>query len=93
MITDNSRPSSQLIGRLISNEVRVAPLKCPIEVVRDLKEEFGVSVNYHRVWMGVECARQNVFGDYSLTSEDLCWYVDAARASNPDSIFNLERAT
>ena len=93
MITDNSRASSRLIRRLISNEVRVAPFKCPTEVVRELKEEFGVSVNYRLAWMGVECARENVFGDYSLSYEDMRWYVDAVKASNPDSVFNLEKAT
>ena len=46
LTTDNSRSSSQLIGRLIRHKVHIVPLKRPVQLVRYLKEEFGVSVNY-----------------------------------------------
>ena len=60
LMTDNSRASSRLIERLIHNGVRVAPLKRPVEMVRDLK-----------AWRGVEFARDNAFANISLSFEDL----------------------
>ncbi|GFZ05186.1 hypothetical protein Acr_17g0007580 [Actinidia rufa] len=38
-----------------------------------MKEEFGVLVSYHQAWMAVEKARENVFGNYALSFEDLRW--------------------
>ncbi|KAL7206794.1 hypothetical protein ACSBR2_019494 [Camellia fascicularis] len=40
--------------------------------------------------MGVEKARGLVFGDYSSSFDDLHWYVDAANACNPRSVFDME---
>ncbi|XP_028088334.1 uncharacterized protein LOC114288916 [Camellia sinensis] len=40
--------------------------------------------------MGVEKERGLVFGDYSSSFDDLRWYVDAANACNPGSVFDME---
>ncbi|GFZ06679.1 hypothetical protein Acr_18g0008490 [Actinidia rufa] len=69
--SDKSRAASDLIGRLIAIDVRVAPLKQPIELIRDMKEEFCVSSSYRRAWMAVGKARENVFGVYALSFKDL----------------------
>lgn len=88
--SSSSRASSRLIGRLISDEIRVTPSKRPFEFLQDMKMDFGVDVSYRKVWMGVEKARGYVFGDYTTSFNDLLWYIDAAKSSNPSSIFDLE---
>ncbi|KAL7174388.1 hypothetical protein ACSBR2_033617 [Camellia fascicularis] len=40
--------------------------------------------------MGVEKARGLVFGDYSLSFDDICWYSDAANYCNSGSVFDME---
>ena len=54
------------------------------------KDYYGTEVSYRRAWMGVEKARGLVFGDYSSSFDDLRWYVDAANACNPGSVFDME---
>ncbi|KAL7233265.1 hypothetical protein ACSBR1_016986 [Camellia fascicularis] len=40
--------------------------------------------------MGVEKARGLVFCDYSSSFDDFRWYIDAANACNPGSVFDME---
>ncbi|KAG5567308.1 hypothetical protein RHGRI_002763 [Rhododendron griersonianum] len=40
--------------------------------------------------MGVEKARSFVYGDYTKSFKELTWFVDSFKASNPDSVCDLE---
>ncbi|KAH7835025.1 hypothetical protein Vadar_022164 [Vaccinium darrowii] len=64
--SSRSRASSRLIGRLISDEIRVTPSKRPFEYLQDMKMDFGVDA-----LGGMETKRKkhllNLFG--------LCAYV------------------
>ncbi|KAH7853145.1 hypothetical protein Vadar_033919 [Vaccinium darrowii] len=73
-----------------NDDVRLTPSKRPYEFVQVMKWEYGVDVSYRKVWMGVEKARGYVFGDYTSSFKDLAWYVDAAKAANLTSVFDLE---
>lgn len=86
----HSRATSSLVGKLVVDEIRSQPLKRPVDVVADLKRLYGVSITYNRAWMGVEKAKADAFGDYSTSFDDLRWWVDAARISNPESVFDIE---
>ncbi|KAL7238405.1 hypothetical protein ACSBR2_004493 [Camellia fascicularis] len=50
----------------------------------------GGLISSERAWMGVGKARGAVFGDYSLSFDDLRWYVDAANDANLGSVFDME---
>ncbi|KAL7207545.1 hypothetical protein ACSBR1_029479 [Camellia fascicularis] len=82
--------TSSMIGGLISSDIRNKALTSVSEAVCDFKDYYGIEVSYRRAWMGVEKARGLVFGDYSSSFDDLCWYVDAANAYNPGSVFYME---
>ncbi|KAL7188467.1 hypothetical protein ACSBR1_038345 [Camellia fascicularis] len=86
----HARMTSSMIGGLISSDIRNKALTSVSEVVCDFKDYYGTKVSYRRVWMGVEKARSLVFGDYSSSFDDLRWYVDAANACNPGSVFDME---
>ena len=86
----NSLCTSGLIGRLIVEEVRAKPLKHQTDVIYDFKKGYGVNTNYHKTWLGVEKAKENVFGDYKLSFEDLRWYVITVKNTNPVSYIELE---
>ncbi|KAL7175241.1 hypothetical protein ACSBR2_028946 [Camellia fascicularis] len=85
-----ARMTSSMIGGLISSDIRNKALTSVSEAVCDFKDYYGTEVSYRRAWMGVEKARGLVFGDYSSSFDDLCWYVDAANAYNPGSVFYME---
>ncbi|KAL7231355.1 hypothetical protein ACSBR2_009586 [Camellia fascicularis] len=82
--------TSSMIGGLISSDIRNKALTSVSEVVCDFKDYYGTEVSYRRAWMGVEKARDLVFGDYSSSFDDLRWYVDTANACNPGSVFDME---
>lgn len=86
----HSRATSSLVGKLVIEDIRSQPLKRPVDVASDLKRLYGVSISYTRAWMGVEKAKADAFGDYSTSFDDLRWWVDAARKSNPESVFDIE---
>ncbi|KAL7173277.1 hypothetical protein ACSBR2_032692 [Camellia fascicularis] len=86
----HSRMTSNMIGGVISSDIRNKALTSVSEVVCDFKDYYGTEVSYRRAWMGVEKARGLVFGDYSSSFDDLHWYVDGANACNPGSVFYME---
>ncbi|KAG5565941.1 hypothetical protein RHGRI_001761 [Rhododendron griersonianum] len=86
----HSRASSSFIGKLVLDEIRSRPSKRPVDVLGDMKRLYGMSVSYKRAWTGVEKSKADVFGDYSTSFDELRWWVEAARSSNPDSVFDIE---
>ncbi|KAG5546675.1 hypothetical protein RHGRI_018746 [Rhododendron griersonianum] len=86
----HSRASSSMIGRLMSADIRTTPQKRPIDVVSSLKGLYGVDVPYKRAWKGVEKGRSEAFGDYDASFDELRWYREAVKNSDPESVFEIE---
>ncbi|KAI8552166.1 hypothetical protein RHMOL_Rhmol06G0244400 [Rhododendron molle] len=64
--------------------------KRPIDVVSSLKGLYGVDVPYKRAWKGVEKGRSEAFGDYDASFDELRWYREAVKNSDPESVFDIE---
>ncbi|KAF7124964.1 hypothetical protein RHSIM_Rhsim12G0033400 [Rhododendron simsii] len=90
LTTKHSRASSSMIGRLMSADIRTTPQKRPVDVVSSLKGLYGVDVPYKRAWKGVEKGRSEAFGDYDASFDELRWYREAVRNSDPESVFEIE---
>ncbi|KAF7123562.1 hypothetical protein RHSIM_Rhsim12G0031700 [Rhododendron simsii] len=90
LTTKHSRASSNMIGRLMSADIRTTSQKRPIDVVSSLKGLCGVDVPYKRVWKGVEKGRSEAFGNYDASFDELRWYREAVRNSDPESVFEIE---
>ncbi|KAI8538061.1 hypothetical protein RHMOL_Rhmol09G0072200 [Rhododendron molle] len=88
--TKHSRGSSSMIGRLMSADIRTTPQKRPIDVVSSLKGLYGVDVPYKRAWKGVEKGRSEAFGDYDASFDELRWYRETVKNSDPESVFDIE---
>jgi hypothetical protein len=86
----NTRVTSKLIASMVTDEVRVTPMKRPVDIVKEIKTGYGLNVSYHQAWWGVEKARSDVFGDYVDSFTSLKWYVSAARRTNPGSHIELD---
>ena len=49
------------------------------------------SISCNHAWLAVEKTRIQLFGDYTMSFEQLCWYVEAAMACcNPGSYLKFE---
>ncbi|XP_028094256.1 uncharacterized protein LOC114294332 [Camellia sinensis] len=86
----NSRMSSNLVASLIVNEVRGNPQTRPIDVVRQFTDQYGLTITYNHVWLGVEKARTTTFGDFSMSYDEIRWYMDIVMNTNPGSYLRLD---
>ncbi|BBN70309.1 hypothetical protein Prudu_1456S003400 [Prunus dulcis] len=57
----------------------------PIELITDLKENYGLDIPYHVAWYGKESTTKDLHGDEELSYAHLPWYVDVLKASNVGS--------
>ncbi|KAI8547392.1 hypothetical protein RHMOL_Rhmol07G0192000 [Rhododendron molle] len=87
----SSRSTSSFVSRLVSEDMRFDESKRPVEVMKDMKKDYGVEITYRRAWMAVKKAKAHVYGDYMESFKELSWFVGAFRTSNPDSMCVLER--
>ncbi|XP_028062213.1 uncharacterized protein LOC114265585 [Camellia sinensis] len=86
----NLRMSSNLVASLIVNEVRGNPQTCPIDVVRQFTDQYGLTITYNLAWLGVEKARTTTFGDFSMSYYEIQWYMDIVMSTNPGSYLHLD---
>lgn len=80
----------ELVSDIISQRVRDRLLTRPTEVILDLKQDYGLDISYHVVWLGVEKARGELFGAHNISFNQLQWYSDAVMANNPGSYIKFE---
>ncbi|KAF5932870.1 hypothetical protein HYC85_029041 [Camellia sinensis] len=62
----------------------------PIDVVFDMKNGYGLDIGYRVVWLGVEKARGEVFGNHAIPFDQLRWYSDAVMENKPHNYINLD---
>lgn len=86
----NPRTGSDLVSDVIASRVREQPLTRPTNVVFDMKDGYGLDISYRVAWLGVETARNEVFGDHAMSFDHLRWYSDAVMHNNPRSYINLD---
>ncbi|XP_028057170.1 uncharacterized protein LOC114261161 [Camellia sinensis] len=86
----NSRMSSNLVTSLIVNEVRGNPQTCPIDVVRQFTDQYGLTITYNHAWLGVEKARTTTFGDFSMSHDEIRWYIDIVMSTNTGNYLRLD---
>ncbi|XP_021833443.1 uncharacterized protein LOC110773249 [Prunus avium] len=81
----NKAMGSRLVSSIVKDKVRSNPLVRPIELITDLKENYGLDIPYHVAWYGKESATKDLHGDEELSYAHLPWYVDVLKASNVES--------
>ncbi|BFG27154.1 hypothetical protein CerSpe_134280 [Prunus speciosa] len=81
----NKAMGSRLVSSIVKDKVRSNPLVRPIELLTDLKENYGLDIPYHVAWYGKESATKDLHGDEGLSYAHLPWYVDVLKASNVGS--------
>ncbi|CAL2265730.1 unnamed protein product [Prunus armeniaca] len=81
----NKAMGSRLVSSIVKDKVRSNPLVRPIELITDLKENYGLDIPYHVAWYGKESATKDLHGDEELSYAHLPWYVNVLKASNVES--------
>ncbi|KAL7232287.1 hypothetical protein ACSBR2_010332 [Camellia fascicularis] len=58
---------SRLVSDIVYNDISDNPLNRPIEVKKKLKKQYGINVFYRVAWLGVDKARDGLFGDFATS--------------------------
>ncbi|KAL7247632.1 hypothetical protein ACSBR2_002527 [Camellia fascicularis] len=86
----NNCLGSDIVSDIFLQCICNKPLTRPTDVVFDLKKNYRLEISYHVAWLGVEKARGELFGAYSASFDQLCWYSEAVMEHNPSTYINIE---
>ena len=76
---------SKLVSTLLADELRDKPLLRPIDVVRDMKKNYGLDIGYHHAWRGKEMVAAELHGDEKVSYALINDYRELLLQYNPGS--------
>jgi MULE transposase domain/MuDR family transposase/SWIM zinc finger len=89
--TGHNAAGSAFIANIIADKVQEQPEYRPIDIQRDLKRDFGVSIPYSTVHRGKELANKTIHGSFEDAYKSLPDYCQKLVQTNPNSHVVLER--
>lgn len=67
----HTRMTSSLVSGLILEELSAKPLTRPVDVVKEMKDKYGVSISYNCGWLWVEKAKCSTYKNSCLSFDQL----------------------
>ncbi|XP_020243521.1 uncharacterized protein LOC109821775 [Asparagus officinalis] len=86
-----SRASRQFIATQVLPTLKVRPDLRPIDVQKELLTSYGLRVDYSKIWWGKERAQEQLYGDAHESYDQLRWYVEEVKKTNPGSYIHVEQ--
>ncbi|CAN6718785.1 unnamed protein product [Malus baccata var. baccata] len=83
----------EFVASFIKDKVQSNPLIKPKEIISNLKQFYGLDIDYSTAYFGKQMAVFELNGDDVDAYKFLPWYVESARSSNPGSVFELENVS
>ncbi|XP_034574049.1 uncharacterized protein [Setaria viridis] len=80
------RATRQWLTNIIKEKLHDNPMLKPKELVKEIYEQYGVTLTYSQVWRGKEVAQKELYHAIRETYSHLPWYSDRLIESNPGSI-------
>lgn len=87
---NHRRVTKHFLARLLKTKLKAKPNYRACDAVKDFEHDFGLKINYHRVWNGKEVAMNELYGDGRFSYEQLKWYMAKLSETNPGSRTNIE---
>ncbi|XP_008391150.2 uncharacterized protein [Malus domestica] len=82
--------TSKMISSLLVDQIREKSSIKPIDIVKDVKQNYGLDISYYNAWQAKQMAKIEVHGDESLSYSQLAWYRDALISTNSGSYCVVE---
>ena len=60
-----------LTRTLMMEKIRRKPLYRLIDVIGDVKDDYGLDIEYHHTWLGVEKSRRGIYNDEANSFQQL----------------------
>lgn len=80
------RATRQWLTSVIKEKLQTTPQCKPKEIVRELYEDYGVSLTYSQVWRGREDAQKELYSALNETFSQLPWLCERILETNPGSV-------
>ncbi|XP_073121698.1 uncharacterized protein [Henckelia pumila] len=84
------RADAYWIANVVKEKLRGEPSYRPCTLQMDLQIDFGVDLEYRKVWKGKELAMHDIHGTYKGCYDRLRWYCDVVKKTNPGSVVECE---
>ncbi|XP_010546770.1 PREDICTED: uncharacterized protein LOC104818751 isoform X2 [Tarenaya hassleriana] len=84
--TDGLHTSRSWVASIIKEKLKVSPNYRPKDIVNDIKQEYGIQLNYFQAWRGKEIAKEQLQGSYKDGYKQLPVFCEKIMETNPGSL-------
>lgn len=84
------KASKKWIASMVKEKVRDNILYKPVDIIRDIKQDYRVDISYQQAWRGKERAKEEIHGKDSLSFNSFSWWCNKVMETNPNSVIDLE---
>ncbi|XVF31529.1 hypothetical protein REPUB_Repub16aG0153500 [Reevesia pubescens] len=84
--TTGHQATRSWVASIIKEKLKVFPNYKPKDIVNDIKQEFGIQLNYFQAWRGKEIAKEQLQGSYKDAYGQLPFFCDRIMETNPGSL-------
>ncbi|XP_050224005.1 uncharacterized protein LOC126673784 isoform X1 [Mercurialis annua] len=85
VLTTGHQATRSWVASIIKEKLKIFPNYKPKDIVNDIKQEYGIQLNYFQAWRGKEIAKEQLQGSYKEAYNQLPLFCEKIRESNPGS--------
>ncbi|CAI0424029.1 unnamed protein product [Linum tenue] len=86
VLTTGNQATRSWVASIIKEKLKVFPNYKPKDIVNDIKQEYGVQLNYFQAWRGKEIAKEQLQGSFKDAYNQLPLLCDQIVETNPGSL-------
>ncbi|KAL0454574.1 UNVERIFIED_CONTAM: hypothetical protein Slati_0796600 [Sesamum latifolium] len=86
VVTTGYQATRSWVASIIKEKLKVFPNYKPKDIVNDIKQEYGVQLNYFQAWRGKEIAKEQLQGSYKEAYSQLPFFCEKIMETNPGSL-------
>ncbi|XP_059648371.1 uncharacterized protein LOC132294505 [Cornus florida] len=84
-VTTGYQATRSWVASIIKEKLKVFPNYKPKDIVNDIKQEYGIQLNYFQAWRGKEIAKEQLQGSYKEAYSQLPFFCEKIMETNPGS--------
>ncbi|KAM1110956.1 hypothetical protein ACFX13_010361 [Malus domestica] len=84
--TTGHQATRSWVASIIKEKLKYMPNYKPKDIVNDIKQEYGIQLNYFQAWRGKEIAKEQLQGSYKEAYNQLPFFCDRIMETNPGSL-------
>lgn len=86
VVTTGHQATRSWVASIIKEKLKVFPNYKPKDIVNDIKQDYGIQLNYFQAWRGKEIAKEQLQGSYKEAYNQLPFFCEKIMETNPGSL-------